>query len=88
MNKFFKLFIYNYANAMYSKWVNVPKGEDLDHCEESYRPGCIGSMDVTHIYWDKCPEAYISNISFVDIFLFFSHLNKEKYKFRDTNLIM
>ena len=20
-------------------------------------PGCIGSMDVTHIYWDKCPEA-------------------------------
>ena len=23
VNKFFKLFIYNYANAIYSKWVNV-----------------------------------------------------------------
>ena len=61
VNKFFKMFIYNYANAMYSKWVNVPEGADLDRCEETYNrmgvPGCIGSMDVTHIYWDKCPEA-------------------------------
>jgi len=61
VNKFFKMFIYNYANAMYSKWVNVPEGDDLDRVEETYRrmgfPGCIGSMDVTHIYWDKCPEA-------------------------------
>jgi hypothetical protein len=61
VNKFFKMFIYNYANAMYSKWVNVPEGENLDLVESTYRrmrfPGCIGSMDVTHIYWDKCPEA-------------------------------
>ena len=61
INKFFKMFIYNYASAIYSKWVNAPEGEDLDRVESTYRrmgfPGCIGSMDVTHIYWDKCPEA-------------------------------
>ncbi len=48
INKFFKMFIYNYASAMYSKWVNVPEGEDLDWVESTYRrmgfPGCIGSM--------------------------------------------
>ena len=31
-----------------------------DKVEEIFRhmgfPGCIGSMDVTHIFWDKVPE--------------------------------
>ena len=53
VNKFFKMFIYNYASAMCSKWVNVPEGEDLDRVESTYRrmgfPGCIGSMD----HWES-----------------------------------
>ena len=36
VNKFFKMFIYSYASAMYSKWVNVPEGEDLDRVESTY----------------------------------------------------
>ena len=60
VNKFFKMFITNYANSLYSKWVYVPEGEELDAVVKVYEhmgfPGCIGSMDVTHIYWDKCPE--------------------------------
>ena len=60
VNKFFKMFITNYAAAMYSKYVYVPEGEELNRVEEVFRhmgfPGCIGSMDVTHIFWDKCPE--------------------------------
>jgi len=61
VNKIFKMFITNYAAAiMYSKYVYVPEGEEMDRVEEIYRhmgfPGCVGSMDVTHIFWDKCPE--------------------------------
>jgi hypothetical protein len=60
VNKFFKMFITNYAAAMFSKYVYVPEGEEMDRVEEVYRhmgfPGCIGSMDCTHIFWDKCPE--------------------------------
>jgi hypothetical protein len=46
---------------MFSTWVYVPEGEELDLVEEVYRrmgfPGCVGSMDVTHIFWDRCPKA-------------------------------
>ena len=62
VNKFFKDFIFNYAEALYEKWVYVPQGAELDAVEAVYRrlgfPGCVGSMDCTHIVWDKCPERW------------------------------
>ena len=39
----------------------VPEGEELDQVVEDYTkmglPGCVGSMDVTHLMWKQCPSA-------------------------------
>ena len=60
VNKFFHQFITNFANAVYDKYVYVPDGAELDAVQEVYSrmgfPGCVGSMDCTHVFWDKCPE--------------------------------
>ena len=38
----------------------VPVGAELDKVEKQYRymgfPGCVGSMDVTHLHWGACPK--------------------------------
>jgi hypothetical protein len=43
---------------VYEDVVKIPQGDDLDRVLESYRrlglPGCIGSMDCTHIHWRQC----------------------------------
>jgi hypothetical protein len=60
INFFFKQFLQNYANALYSRFVYIPEAIELAEVMKVYRrmgfPGCVGSMDVTHVYWDKCPE--------------------------------
>jgi hypothetical protein len=60
INLFFKQFLSNYAELLYEKYVHIPHGEELSAVMEVYRrmgfPGCVGSMDVTHVYWDKCPN--------------------------------
>ena len=42
-------FIRGVSKEMYSTYVYVPEGEELDHVVEGYRraglPGCVGSMD-------------------------------------------
>jgi hypothetical protein len=57
---FFKQFVNNYSKVFFDKYVYVARGSDLQSVMEVYRrmgfPGCVGSMDVTHIYWDKCPN--------------------------------
>ena len=50
INKFFKMFIYNYAAAMYSKYVFVHEGEDLDKVEEVYRKMGFPGMYIFHIF--------------------------------------
>ena len=43
----------NYSATYNDKYVYVPEGEDK--VEKVYRymgfPGCVGSMDVTHLHW-------------------------------------
>ena len=60
VNSFFKRFLANCANILFPKYVYVPQGEALDAVEAVYRrmgfPGCVGSMDCTHVFWDKCPK--------------------------------
>mmetsp|Transcript_31718 Transcript_31718/g.43515 ORF Transcript_31718/g.43515 Transcript_31718/m.43515 type:complete len:434 (-) Transcript_31718:776-2077(-) len=60
VNSFFKLFLANCVEKLYSKYVYVPQGSELDAVEAVYRkmgfPGCVGSMDCTHVFWDKCPN--------------------------------
>ena len=45
---------------LYSTYVYVPEGEELDSVEEGYRrtglSGCVGSMDCTHVLWDRAAK--------------------------------
>ena len=36
VNKFFKQFVYNFANALFDKYVHVPEGAELDAVQEVY----------------------------------------------------
>ena len=53
---FMLAFIRGVSKKMYSTHVYVPEGEELDSVKEGYRrvglPGCVGSMDCTHVLWD------------------------------------
>ncbi len=61
INDFFKFFLRNYSLAYYKKYVFIPDELGLNEVEKIYRyiglPGCIGSMDVTHVQWGACPSA-------------------------------
>ena len=61
INDFFKLFLVGYSRAFYKKYVFVPDELGLNEVEKVYRymglPGCIGSIDVTHVQWGACPSA-------------------------------
>ena len=61
-NRIFKQFINNYSKYYYSKYVRFPESDSKELYEnlETYRllgfPGCLGSIDATHIFWEKCPH--------------------------------
>ena len=58
----FNKFIKNFSAKMYDHYVQMPSGDRLRSIMRAYErmgmPGCIGSMDCTHIWWDNCPERY------------------------------
>ena len=60
VNRTFKQFVKSYSDLYYTSYVYVPEGEELDAVEKVYRymgfPGCVGSMDVTHLHWGGCPK--------------------------------
>jgi hypothetical protein len=53
-------FIRGVSKEMYSTYVYVPEGEELDSVVEGYRraglPGCVGSMNCAHVLWDKAAK--------------------------------
>ena len=55
VNRTFKQILKNYSDLYYTSYVYVPVGDELDEVEKVYRymgfPGCVGSMDVTHLHW-------------------------------------
>ena len=61
VNDMFKSFVKNNSEAYYAVHVYVPEGEELDQVEVDYAkmgfPGCVGSMDVTHLVWKQCSSA-------------------------------
>jgi hypothetical protein len=61
VNTMFHTFLHQYADNYYAKYVYVPEGPEMDQVVEDYTrmgfPGCVGSMDVTHVYWNQCPVA-------------------------------
>ena len=56
----FKQFVNGCVKKLYSKYVYVPEGEEFEVIRTVYEklglPGCIGSMDCTHILWHRCPK--------------------------------
>ncbi len=58
VNAMFKSFVKTYSEALYDVHVYVPAGEELDQVVDDYAkmgfPGCVGSMDVTHLMWKQC----------------------------------
>ena len=59
INVWFKRFCKRYSDYYYSKYVYIPTGAALNEVEKVYRwmgfPGCVGSMDVTHLHLSNCP---------------------------------
>ena len=57
VNDMFKTFVKNYSAAYYDVHVYVPEGEEMNQVIEDYTkmglPGCVGSMDVTHLMWKQ-----------------------------------
>jgi hypothetical protein len=57
VNEMFKTFVKNYSAAYYDVHVYVPEGEEMDQVIADYTkmgfPGCVGSMDVTHLMWKQ-----------------------------------
>jgi len=60
-NYIFHQFIEGVATKLFSKYVYPPEmgTPHFDNVTNTYAkmgfPGCVGSVDCTHIYWDKCP---------------------------------
>ena len=59
MCEFFHQFCERFVQEYYHDFVKRPEGDDLQSVMEIYEklgfPGCVGSIDCTHIRWDRCP---------------------------------
>lgn len=56
----FLLFITNFRNKLEKDIIYAPQGDELRSIMDDYAslglPGTVGSVDVTHVYMDKCPS--------------------------------
>lgn len=61
-HRIFQLFIRNYSKRLFNKYVFVPTGRGLVEVMRDYKllgfNGAWGSIDVTHVFWNKCPEEF------------------------------
>ena len=55
----FNLFTKNFVKHFFNDYINIPTGTKLKDVMNVYAklgfPGAIGSMDVTHVKWERCP---------------------------------
>jgi hypothetical protein len=62
-NAIFKVFVTKISKLLYHEYVKEPEGPELQRVMEGYRllglPGAIGSMDVTHVRWERCPRELV-----------------------------
>jgi hypothetical protein len=56
---FFIKFCDHLVSELYNDFIYIPEDEDLSLVNQIYQklgfPGCVGSVDVVHIWWDMCP---------------------------------
>jgi len=59
-NTIFKTFVTNFSCFFFDEYVKMPQGDRLQSIMRAYERlgmvGCIGSMDCTHLWWNKCPD--------------------------------
>jgi len=59
VNAVFKQFVTGCVAKLFESYVNVPVDDELQTIKETYArlgfPGCVGSMDCTHVPWAMCP---------------------------------
>ena len=64
MHYVFKKFINGMTTKIYPRFMKLPTGEYLKEVLDVYAavglPGCVGSMDCTHIKWAQCPKKNFS----------------------------
>jgi len=64
VNSIFKDFVIGFTSAYFSEFVRFPEGQRRRDVMEMYSllgfPGCIGSMDATHVRLGKCPFSLIN----------------------------
>ena len=62
INTIFKDFLSGCVEHLYEKYVHKPTSEELQEIRKMYESlglhGCIGSMDVTHVVWHRCPKVW------------------------------
>ena len=60
VHTFFRQFLKNFTPSFYEQYVTPPKGAKLEKVMATYAKmglmGAMGSMDVTHVMWGKCPS--------------------------------
>jgi hypothetical protein len=60
INVIFKEFLQGMVDHVFDKVVKPPTGKRLENVLKTYSllglPGCIGSMDCTHVAWGQCPQ--------------------------------
>lgn len=55
------------SEKVLKKFVSPPQGDQLKESLQTFEklgfPGCIGSIDCTHIRWDHCPHSWKNNMT-------------------------
>ena len=61
VNFIFKQFVTAFAKRFLSEFVKIHDGESSERLKNLYSalglPGAVGSMDCTHLWWNKCTES-------------------------------
>lgn len=62
IQKAFTDFTNNVALRLFPHYVKYPEGAEMKKMMETFAslgfPGCVGSVDCTHVRWDQCPALY------------------------------
>ena len=65
INNIFKQFLHGCVKKLYPKYVYIPEGDEMNQVRKVYEklglPGCIGSMDCTHVLWHRSPKLIRNN---------------------------
>lgn len=65
INFIFKEFVPAFVHHFYHIYVTVPEGNEMKKVMEVYArlglPGAMGSMDCTHVRWERCPVEYTNH---------------------------